>query len=67
MVLAPLVFTCWTTRHFRELLECWDIPSCLVQDFETITTNDYERLPFILSPPVKVLYGMLASIKKPEV
>jgi hypothetical protein len=66
LVLAPSVFTRWTTRHLtvKELFECWDIPPCLIMQFGSVTPRDYGKLPFILSPPSKVLHGVLLSIKE---
>ncbi len=63
LILAPSVFTRWTTRRLtvRELLECWDVPSCRWEEFETEDVVVPRTFPFLASAPSKVLLGILSS------
>jgi hypothetical protein len=65
-VLAPSVFTKWTTRRLtlKELLDCWDIPESAMKKFSQlpIEPSQFAKLPFIGVTPAKVLYGVLICL-----
>jgi len=65
-VLAPSVFTEWTTRRLtlKELLDCWDIPESAMKKFSQlpIEPSQFAKLPFIGVTPAKVLYGVLICL-----
>lgn len=63
LILALSVFTRWTTRRLtvRELLECWDVPSCRWEEFETEDVVVPRTFPFLALAPSKVLLGILSS------
>jgi hypothetical protein len=64
LVLAPSVFTKWTTRHLtlKEVFECWDIPIAHAAGFSSTPPSHYSSLPFIKSTPAKVIYGVISSL-----
>jgi len=62
-VVAPSIFSQWSTRQLtvKELLECWDILQSCTGEFDALQPKDYEGVPFIKSPPSKVLFGVISA------
>jgi len=62
LVLAPSVFTRWTTRYLtpKELMECWDIPPDYQKDYSALQPKTFNEAPFLMTAPAKVLHGILS-------